>query len=86
MLVKGYQLNVGRITKESILDYARGIFTGNIPHLDHTFVHQGGVKFNEDEEERCPNLSLLLESSKLQWIVRREREEISPPEREKGQK
>ena len=44
------------------------------------------MKFNEEEEERCPNLSLLLESSKLQWIVRSEKEEISPPEREKGKK
>ena len=27
--------------------------------LDHTFVHQGGVNFNEEEDERCPKTSHL---------------------------
>ena len=31
-LVKGYELNVGKVIEESILDYERGKFSGNIPH------------------------------------------------------
>ena len=60
-LVKGYKLNVGRIVEESIFDYAKGKFSGNIPHpsLITLLCIKGGVKFNEEEEERCPKASPL---------------------------
>ena len=60
-LVKGYALNVGKIMEESILDYAKGKFSGNIPHpsLITLLCIKGGVKFNEVEEERCPKASPL---------------------------
>ena len=60
-LVNGYTLNVGKIMKESILDYVEGKFSGNIPHpslITFLFI-KGGVKFNEVEEERCPKASPL---------------------------
>ena len=31
-LIKGYEVNVGRIIEESILDYIKGKFLDNIPH------------------------------------------------------
>ena len=31
-LVKGYGINVWRIVEESIMDYVKGNFAGNIPH------------------------------------------------------
>ena len=60
-LVKGYELNVGKIVKESILDYEQGKFSGNIPHpyLITLLCIKGGVKFNEVKEERCPKVSPL---------------------------
>ena len=60
-LVKGYAMNMGKIVKESILDYARGNFLGNIPHpsLITLLCIKGGVKFNEEEEERFPKASPL---------------------------
>ena len=32
-MVKGFTINVGKIIQESILDYAKSRFSGNIPHL-----------------------------------------------------
>ena len=45
-LVKGYGINVWRIVKESILDYAKGNFAGNIPHpsLITLLCIKGGCK------------------------------------------
>ena len=31
-LVKGYEVNLGRIVEESVMEYAKGNFTGNIPY------------------------------------------------------
>ena len=47
--------------EESILDYAEGKFSGNIPHpsLNTLLCIKGGVKFNEEEEERCTKASPL---------------------------
>ena len=55
-LVKGHALSVGKIVEESILDYARGKFSGNIPYpfLITLLCIKGGVTFDEGEEERCP--------------------------------
>ena len=52
-LVKGFELDVGRIIKESILDYTEKNFSSNIPHpsLITLMCIKGGVKFNEDEEQ-----------------------------------
>ena len=49
-LVKGYEINVGRIVEESILDYAKGNFAANIPYasLITLLCIKGGVKFNEE--------------------------------------
>ena len=46
---KGYEVNLGRICEESILDYAKGNFTGNIPYpsLITLLCIKEGVKFNE---------------------------------------
>ena len=41
VLVKSFELNVGRIIEESILDYVESKFSGNIPPLlNHPHVHQ----------------------------------------------
>ena len=60
-LVKGYQVDLGRIVEESILEYAKRNFVGNIPHpsLITLLCIKGGVKFNEEEEERFPKTSPL---------------------------
>ena len=60
-LVKGYEVNVGIIIEESILDYVKGKFSRNIPHpsLITLLCIKRGVKFNEEEEERCPKASPL---------------------------
>ena len=58
-LVKGYEVNVGKIIEESILDYTKEDFIRNIPHptLITLLCIKGGVKFNEEGEERCPKAS-----------------------------
>ena len=60
-MVKGYELSVGKVIEESILDYEKGKFSGNIPDpsLITLLCIKGGVKFNEGEEERCPKASHL---------------------------
>ena len=60
-LVKGYELSVGKVIEESILNYEKGKFLGNIPHLSliKLLYIKGGVKLNEEEEERCPKASPL---------------------------
>ena len=50
-LVKGFELDVGKIIKESILDYAKNNFLGNIPHpsLITLICIKGGVKVNKEK-------------------------------------
>ena len=50
-LVKGYNLNVGRIIEQSILDYVNDKFSGNIPHtaLITLLCIEGSVTFSEVE-------------------------------------
>ena len=45
-LIKGFELDVGRIIKEFILDYPENNFSGNIPHLtlNHPLVYHEGNK------------------------------------------
>ena len=54
-LVNGYEINLGMIVEELVLEYAKGNFAGNIPHpsLITLVCIKGGVKFNEEEDERC---------------------------------
>ena len=42
-LVKGYQVDLGKIVEESILEYAKGNFTGNIPTISqsHSYTSRG---------------------------------------------
>ena len=62
-LVKGYEVNVGKIIEKSILDYEQGKFSGNIPYSCVSGGGGGGggggLNFNEAEEERCPKASPL---------------------------
>ena len=55
-LVKGFELDVRKIIKESILDYAEDKFSRNIPHpsLITFLCIKGGVKLSDEEEEKCP--------------------------------
>ena len=48
VLVKGYQVDLGRIVEESFLEYAKENFARNIPHpsLITLLCIKGGVKFN----------------------------------------
>ena len=70
-LVKGWNLNVGKIVAQSILDYNENNFSGNIPHPSLITLlcikgggggggggGWGGVTFNETEE-KCPRSSPL---------------------------
>ena len=70
-LVKGYEVKVRRIIKNSILDYVKGKFLGNIPYpcLITLLCIKGGVKFNEEEGEKCPNASPLTLAGVLKALV-----------------
>ena len=70
-LVKGYQVDLGRIVEDSILEYMKGNFARNIPHpsLITLLCIKGGVKFNDEEEERCPNTSPLTLTGVLKALV-----------------
>ena len=59
-LVKGFNKNVGKIVEQSILNYVKNNFSGNIPHasLITLLCIKGGVTFSETEE-RCPRSSPL---------------------------
>ena len=48
-LVKGWNLNLGKIVEQSILDYDEINFSGNIPHpaLITLLCIKGGVTFSE---------------------------------------
>ena len=82
MLVKGYALNVGKIMEESILDYAEGKFSGNIPHpsLITLLCIKWGAKVYEVEEERCPIASPLTLAGIFKALVESEEgERIKKP-------
>ena len=76
-LVNGFELNVGKIVNESILDYAKNNFSWNIPHPSLTTLlcikggggggGGGGVKFNE-EEEKSPKASPLTLTGVLEAL------------------
>ena len=59
-LVKGFNLNVGKIVEQSILNYAENSFPGNIPYpsLITLLCIKGGVTFD-------PLLLPSLESSNI---------------------
>ena len=61
-LVKGFELDVGRIIKESIIDYAENNFLGNIPYptLITLLCIKGGVKRVEDEEKSSKAFPVTL--------------------------
>ena len=60
-LVKGYEVNLGGIVDNSILEFMKGNFAGYIPHpsLITLLCIKGGANFNKEEEERCPKTSPL---------------------------
>ena len=70
MLVKGFELDVGKIVKKSILDYAENNFSRNIPHpcMITLLSIKGGVKFNE-EEEKSPKASHLTLTRALKALI-----------------
>ena len=85
-LVKGYQVDLGTIVEESILEYAKGNFAGNITHpsLITLLCIKGGVKFNIEENERCPNTSPLTLTRVLKALVESEEgERIEKPTRKR---
>ena len=61
-LIKGFELDVAKIIKESILDYAENNFSANIPHpsLITLLCIKGGVKFKEEEEKSLKASPLTL--------------------------
>ena len=62
VLVKGFELDVGRIIKESILDYVENNFSSNIPHptLITLLCIKEGIKVAEDEEKSLEASPLTL--------------------------
>ena len=71
-LVKGFNLNVGKIVKLSILDYLENNFSVNIPHpaLITLLCIIGGVTFSETKE-KCPRSSPLILTGVLKAPVQR---------------
>ena len=59
------------------MKYAKGNFAGNTPHpsLITLLCIKGSVKFNEEEEERCPKTSPLTLIGVLKAIVESEKGE-----------
>ena len=85
MLVKDFELDVGKIIKESILDYAENNFLGSIPHptLITLLCIKGGIKVAK-YEEKCPKashltligvLKTLAEGEEVERIKKRRRTE-----------
>ena len=69
-LVKGFRLNVGKLVEQSILDYPKNNFSGNIPHpaLITLLCFKGGVTFSETKE-RCPRSSPLTLTGVLKALA-----------------
>ena len=79
-------MDLGRIIKELILEYVKGNFSGNIPHpsLVKLLCVKGGVKFNDEEEERCPKTSPITLTRVLKALVEsEERERREKPTRKR---
>ena len=77
-LVKGYKVDLGRIIQDSILEYVKGNFIRNIPHLSliTLLCIKGGVRLNDKEkEERCPKTSPLTLTRGLKALVESEERE-----------
>ena len=74
----GYQVELGRIIQDSILEYEKGNFAGNIPHpsLITLLCIKGGVMFNDEKEERCPKTSPLTLNGVLKAPVESEEGEM----------
>ena len=62
VLVKGFELDMGRIIKDSILDYVENNFSSNIPHpaLITLLCIKGGIKVAKDEEKSRKSSPLTL--------------------------
>ena len=58
---KGYKISLGKLIEQSILRYQSINFRGHMPHpaIITYLCISGGVKFNREEEERCPEISPL---------------------------
>ena len=84
-LVKGYEVNLGRIVEDSVLEFVKRNFTGNIPHPSLITLlcikGGGGVKFNEDDE-RCPKTSPLILIRVLKAPVESEEREAHKEEKD----
>ena len=88
-LVKGFELNVGRIIKESIMDCAENNFSGNIPHpsLITLLCIKRGIKVEEDEKKSLKASPLTLtgvlktpaEDEEVERIRKRKRVEKEQP-------
>ena len=76
-LVKVLELKVGKIIQESILEYGKSNFSGNIPHpsLITLLCIKAGVKFREVEEERCHKASPLTLTRITKTPIKAEEEE-----------
>ena len=61
-LIKGFELDVGKIIKKSILDYDENNFSSNIPHpaLITLLCIKRGIKVVEEEEKSPKDSSLTL--------------------------
>ena len=89
-LVKGFELDMERIIKDSILDYAEKNFSSNIPHLTliTLLCNKGGIKVAEDEEKslKASHLTLtrilktLVEGEEVERIKKRRRTKQQPRE------
>ena len=76
-LVKGFNLNVGKIVEQSILDYSKNNFSGNIPYpalITLLCIKERGVTFNETEE-RCSKSSPLTLTRVLKALTQGEKVE-----------
>ena len=87
-LVKGYEVNLRRVVEDSIFEFVKLNFAGNIlhPSLITLLCIKGAVKFNEEEEERCPKTSPLTLTGFFKASVEsgeKEREEIEVYKEEK---
>ena len=69
-LVKGFELDVGKIIKEYVLNYAKNNFSGNIPHpsLITLLCIKKAVRFNE-EDKNSPKASPLILIRALKVLV-----------------
>ena len=83
-ILKGYNMNANKIIEKFILNCYYNNFRGLIPHLSSitTLCIMGRVKFDFEEEERCPKTPLLTLTTIIKPPFNKSKEKVKDIEEE----